>query len=79
MGGAAKPALQTVMDELERNKISDLSQAGRWKDLEYKLKVMNIWKEQTEKCGIRLLMTEQRRGWGRGATRTAERHAIGFA
>lgn len=44
------------MDELERNKISDLPQMQRWKDLEYKLKMMNIWKEQT-KWGIRLLIT----------------------
>lgn len=44
------------MDELERNKISDLPQMQRWKDLEYKLKMMNIWKEQT-KWEIRLLIT----------------------
>lgn len=34
------------MDELERNKISDLPQTQRWRDLEYKLKVMNIWKNK---------------------------------
>lgn len=30
------------MDELEGNKISDLPQMQRWKDLESKLKMMNI-------------------------------------
>lgn len=41
-----KPA-SAKMDELEKKKISDLPQMQRRKDLENKLKIMNIWKEQS--------------------------------